>query len=181
LATAVEVYQEDAVARLFTTTTWLPATAAALAVALATLEFVELVVRPRKELSRLFRSFSTVVVWVLTVVISVAWLCSVVSCACHCTSGPRAAVRAVFTAEVTSIPTELEPVDTCSSEPRSIPLLLVDDVVELDPNSDDTSDEDKLTELITNLPLSFIAGTKRWRILLRHRRKRLLEKLQDGL
>jgi hypothetical protein len=95
------------------------------------------------------KSFSTAVTWLLTVFRSFSWPCRVVCCARHCVSGASAAVTAAFTAAVTSIPSELEPVATSSSE---LILIALDEGEELDPSNDARLDDDRPTELITQSP-----------------------------
>jgi hypothetical protein len=121
--------------------------------AVAILESVEVAERVENTpevLLSVLKSFSRVVTWPSTVVRSLPWLFSVACCAFHCVSGARAAVTAAFTAAVTSIPSELEPVATSNSELKSIPLEDVDD--ELEPSNEAKLDEDSPTELIVKPP-----------------------------
>jgi hypothetical protein len=113
-------------------------------------EFTERAENAPERLFSVPRSFSSVDTALVMVFRSLSWPVIVVCCACHWTSGARAAVTAAFTAEVTSIPSELEPVAASSSELKSIPLE--DDDDEVVPNKEDRADDERPTELIVNLP-----------------------------
>ena len=105
---------------------------------------------PCKTIQRI-RSFSTVVVSPLMFVSAASWLVIAVCCASHCVSGASAAVIAAFTAEVTSIASELEPVAASNSELRSTPFEVEGDVDEADPSNEAKSEVDRPTELIPHL------------------------------
>jgi hypothetical protein len=151
LVTGTVEYHEAVVARLLTLTTWVPVAAPVVADAVAMLEFDEDGESEENELSSELKSVSTVLTSPLMVVRSDPSPCSVVCCACHCTSGARAAVTAALTAAVTSMPSELEPSATSNSELKSMPSEEEEDV-ELDPSSEDKLDEDRPTELIAQPP-----------------------------
>ena len=145
-------YHEEVVARLLTSIAWVPVEAPGAVWAVTTLESEESAVIDANAPLRLFsevKSFSSVVVCPLMVVRSFSWPWSFDSCDCHCVSGASAAWTAAFTASVTSIPSELEPVATSNSELRSMPSVDEDVVPE---SKDAKLDDERPTELIAPTP-----------------------------
>ena len=152
VATGKVEYHEEVVARLLTSISFVPVVAPAAAEAVTTFVFEESAEIDANDPVRLFselKSFSTEETWLLTVFRSLSSPWIVVACACHCVSGVSAAVTAAFTASVTSMPSELEPVATSSSELKLMPL---DEDALLDPSNDARADDDSPTELIAQSP-----------------------------
>jgi hypothetical protein len=126
---AVEAFEnvpevhEAVEARLFTTTTWFPVVAPALAEAVTRFAFDEFTVREARGPVRSFRvciSASSIEAPDCSVVSALFWLWSVASCDCQAFSGACAAVTAAFTADVTSIPGEDDPKAACRIELMSM-------------------------------------------------------------